>query len=416
MSTQATLFFRAFPYGLRELWKLDDVQAFSQSFDRVRLVPYLERPGAAKSNELPDNVEVLPAIFAHDERSNLRLFAKFLFSRIAISPLAWKALLTQIFERNKWGFAAVLKTLADASVVTSYFRRHGILTSAKPETLFFFWGLCGGEALPFVSTKHATVAMGFHAFDLYDDRAGAGFFPLRREIFEACDILAPCSDFGTEYLRQRHPALCDRITTKRLGVRDFGVSAPGRVGPLHLVSCALLQPHKRIDLLIDALAEVRAPFRWTHIGGGDALPRLQALAREKLGSRGVAFEMVGQMEASDVRRYMQAKKGHALISVSASEGVPVTIMEALSAGMPVIATDVGGCRELVDSDVGVLLPAHPSVQEIVESVEQLASLSDQAFADFQQRARARADARCRAPMLSDAFVVRLREVARRKGL
>ncbi|NCO54621.1 MAG: glycosyltransferase, partial [Bacteroidetes bacterium] len=43
------------------------------------------------------------------------------------------------------------------------------------------------------------------------------------------------------------------------------------------------------------------------------------------------------------------------INVSESEGIPVSIMEALSAGIPVIATNVGGTNEIVNNDVGFLI-------------------------------------------------------------
>lgn len=44
------------------------------------------------------------------------------------------------------------------------------------------------------------------------------------------------------------------------------------------------------------------------------------------------------------------------LNISESEGVPFSIMEALSAGIPVMATDVGGTAEIIDDTVGRLLP------------------------------------------------------------
>lgn len=410
----ATVFFRDFPYGLREIWKLDDVQAFSRAFDQVRLVPYLAEPKPGRTDGLPDNVRVLPPIFTSEESSNIKLLTAFLTSGVALSPLAWKALFEQVRRRNKWGLVSVLKTLASAGTVISYFRTHEILVRDKPETLFFFWGLCGGEALPFLSKGQSTIAMGFHGFDLYDERTIAGFFPLRSAILRQCDILAPCSDYGTAYLRERHPALKERIMTKRLGVRDFGCAEPGRDGPLHLISCAILQPLKRIELLIEALKHVRTPVRWTHIGGGEPLERIRALAVDKLGGSHVQFELLGNMDAPDVRRYMQSGKGHMLVSVSASEGVPVSIMEALSAGMPVMATDVGGCRELVDSSVGTLLSATPSAEQIAAEIDRISELPESQFVDLQKNARTRADERCRSPVLNDTFATLLAKISQQK--
>ncbi len=55
------------------------------------------------------------------------------------------------------------------------------------------------------------------------------------------------------------------------------------------------------------------------------------------------------------------------MNVSESEGVPVSIMEAQSFGIPVIATNVGGTPEIVNEENGHLLTANPTANEIASS-------------------------------------------------
>ena len=57
-----------------------------------------------------------------------------------------------------------------------------------------------------------------------------------------------------------------------------------------------------------------------------------------------------------------------LLNVSASEGVPVSIMEAMSFGIPVIATAVGGTPEIVNNNNGYLLNENPSPDEIASKL------------------------------------------------
>jgi len=59
------------------------------------------------------------------------------------------------------------------------------------------------------------------------------------------------------------------------------------------------------------------------------------------------------------------------VHTSKSEGLPFVIMEALSCGLPVIATDAGGVGELVDSQVGKLLPVDISPDELAEQLWKL---------------------------------------------
>jgi glycosyltransferase involved in cell wall biosynthesis len=57
------------------------------------------------------------------------------------------------------------------------------------------------------------------------------------------------------------------------------------------------------------------------------------------------------------------------INISMSEGVPVSIMEAQSFGLPVIATDVGGTKEIMTATNGILLPSSPTIVEVADAME-----------------------------------------------
>ena len=59
------------------------------------------------------------------------------------------------------------------------------------------------------------------------------------------------------------------------------------------------------------------------------------------------------------------------INASETEGTPVAVMEAVSCGIPVIATSVGGNKEIVGERNGILLGENPSPQEIANSIFKL---------------------------------------------
>ena len=54
--------------------------------------------------------------------------------------------------------------------------------------------------------------------------------------------------------------------------------------------------------------------------------------------------------------------------MSTSEGVPVSIMEAMSFGIPILATDVGSTAEEVPKQVGELLSPNPTIEEITAKI------------------------------------------------
>ena len=58
------------------------------------------------------------------------------------------------------------------------------------------------------------------------------------------------------------------------------------------------------------------------------------------------------------------------LNVSESEGIPVSIMEAISAGIPVIATDVGGTSEIVNDSFGTLIPKYFLINDLAKIIFQ----------------------------------------------
>ena len=76
------------------------------------------------------------------------------------------------------------------------------------------------------------------------------------------------------------------------------------------------------------------------------------------------------------------------INVSSSEGLPVSIMESSSCGLPTIATDVGGTGEIVSDGVnGRLISANPMPREIAAAVEEFARMDSDAFDRWSAAAR-----------------------------
>ena len=79
----------------------------------------------------------------------------------------------------------------------------------------------------------------------------------------------------------------------------------------------------------------------------------------------VLTAMPGQ---ADVFEYYRQHSIDVFINTSASEGTPVTIMEAISCGIPVIATAVGGSAEIVSEQNGHLLIPDPTPEQIAEAL------------------------------------------------
>ena len=128
--------------------------------------------------------------------------------------------------------------------------------------------------------------------------------------------------------------------------------------PVRLIMVARLQPQKDHPTLFRALAEL-TDRNWTLelVGDGPDREALQSLARELE----VADRVIFSGQRLDVPQRL--KDSDVFVLATRWEGFPRSILEAMRAGLPVVATDVGGCREsVVDGETGFLVPREDPVQ------------------------------------------------------
>lgn len=111
---------------------------------------------------------------------------------------------------------------------------------------------------------------------------------------------------------------------------------------------------KNPELFVRAAAKVieeHPTVRFMHIGKGPLMDDMHTLARELEIDDSITF--YGQRD--DVSALLGRMDIFALTSTS--EGMPNAVMEAMAAGLPVVATDVGDCRELItDGENGLIVP------------------------------------------------------------
>jgi glycosyltransferase involved in cell wall biosynthesis len=138
------------------------------------------------------------------------------------------------------------------------------------------------------------------------------------------------------------------------GVRDVAASlrAAPASRPVRIVSVARMEPPKDYRTLLEALSSLRADdWELELVGGG---PQEQS-ARELAAALGIG----GRVRWAGYQPDPSALLARAQIFVlsSLSEGFPRSILEAMRAGLPVVASDVGGvCEAVVNGANGYLVP------------------------------------------------------------
>lgn len=199
-----------------------------------------------------------------------------------------------------------------------------------------------------------------HAHDLYVDRS-----MLHQKLADAAFIVT-ISDYNAALIAKLYPDLVSQVTVIPCGVdteRLHATHGHDTVGdPLQLTCVASLQDYKGHEHLLAACRILRdrgVRFHLDLIGDGELRGSLEAsVARLGLDDY-VTF--VGACANADVLERVGASDVAVLPSVvtpsGKMEGVPVSLMEALALGTPVVASDLSGVGELiVDGETGLLVP------------------------------------------------------------
>lgn len=185
--------------------------------------------------------------------------------------------------------------------------------------------------------------------------------PLLKRAFERAEVRLAVSSALAEDLRPYVGGL-DVVVLPNTVDTDFFYPPPVRPSypPLRLVSIALLRKPKRPDLLILALSHlVKRGIDVVLELGGDGPQRgeLERLAQD-LGV-GERVRFLGHLSPEEVRRAMH--NAHIFALPSEYETFGVVYAEALSCGLPVIATERGGPKDFVVPEVGRLVPPEDHV-------------------------------------------------------
>jgi glycosyltransferase involved in cell wall biosynthesis len=121
---------------------------------------------------------------------------------------------------------------------------------------------------------------------------------------------------------------------------------------LIIVSCSSIDNNKRVHLIPEILAGLKYPYKWYHFGGGNI-----ELVKSKIKLLGIVEKcfLMGSVPHSNVIEFYKNNYVDLFINVSIAEGIPVSIMEAASFSVPLLATNVFGVSEIVNNKNGFLI-------------------------------------------------------------
>lgn len=228
-----------------------------------------------------------------------------------------------------------------------------------------------------------------HGSDLFEWRNRDNYIPLRETILSHINKVYLIADDGKRYLENKYPLYAKKMEVSRLGTKEYGFPEIKRKkGYISIVSCSAVVAIKRIDLIVKALATIKdIEVVWTHFGDGPLIDQIKILCGHIL-PQNIHADFKGFVQNETVLQEYNSGSYQIFLNVSSSEGVPVSIMEVMSFGIPCIATDVGGTGEIItDRKNGILLQADFSISELAEWIRKFADMNEFEFQRYRLNAK-----------------------------
>ena len=355
----------SYPYGMGEASFIrPEIAKLSEKFD----ITIVSRNNTdEQTSQVPDNVRVL-RYNSNMSGSQVKHLIKTLFTPYFYGEIV-RLIKTKRLNatRLKKAFKYCMRSFHFADYLEKIRRDMG-----ENVVLYTYWNDYPVMAFSLIKRKGDKIVSRAHRTDLYETKEKNYYLPLKEIANRKTDLVVFISEQGREYFINRFKTLASKELF-RLGVKKQKKNEINiKNNELSLYSFSYVVPVKRLDKIIDALQGVPENIKisWTHIGGGKLFDEITSLADEKLGNKeNITYSFTGPIENQDALKFIGESDFDLLINTSDSEGLPVTMMEAASFGIPVLALDVGGVNEIVkDGETGYLLPADAPVSMITETL------------------------------------------------
>ncbi|MCB0308082.1 MAG: glycosyltransferase [Bdellovibrionales bacterium] len=279
--------------------------------------------------------------------------------------------------------------LKEISKVLSWYRSANVLCrfleswltdkviNREPTVFYSYWLNDAAYALALLKRKYpkVTVISRAHGSDIYEKTQDPPLFPFRSKTVSNLDGIATASLHGANYLRANYPGNDHTIWTSYLGVNNKTFEDGSLIKKdsqmLQVVSCSAICENKQVLRIANIMIELAKALPentivWTHFGNGPQMKKLQKLV-DGIPSN-LTVDLKGYQENSTVLDFYRHQYVDFFINMSLSEGLPVSIMEAMSFGIPAVASDVGGTSEIVDANTGLLVLHDESDEKIVNNI------------------------------------------------
>ncbi len=224
-----------------------------------------------------------------------------------------------------------------------------------------------------------------HGYELYDIRNEFGRQPFKMLMDEKLKKVVFACEYAKEYYLNRYGIKdSDKYPVCALGTLDNNVikrdySSIKRPKDNYLiVSCSDLVPLKRVDLIVKGLSKIDdINIKWVHFGSGREEGKIKGLISELIENKdNITVELKGRVKNDVLHQFYNENSVDLFITTTYTEGGnPVSIMEAMSHGIPIVATNVCNIPRMINKN-GYLISENPSATELASAIKEILTLDE----------------------------------------
>lgn len=354
--TKKPLYFlvNSYPFGRGEDFVHGEIIYLSAAFN-LTIITLNTR--AELIREFPDSLRVIRV----EASSKLNWYHKIF---LIFNPIILKEIFEYFRIKRKFPNVKQIKEIVNIYVLSINLTNqlNGIIDDGS--LVYSYWFDYKALSLTFLKKKVIKVSR-IHSGEIYFIESPFNYNPFIKRMVNNLDCVFPISNDVINYFKKVYK-IKDHFNyyIQRLGVESKSIrpNLGFEKDYFKIVSCGYTsyrkQNHRMINILKYIENKNNIKIEWIHFGLGNDQYSKELLSNVSMffsDSKTVSYNLVPALPNSEILKFYEHNMVDLFINLSISEGVPVSIMEAQSFGIPVFATNVGGVSEIVNGDNGFLI-------------------------------------------------------------
>ncbi len=356
-----------YPIGLGEFFLDDEMKIAESYFEKIIVIVSKEQYQTYEHHSSPKMM-----VYQWSYKRDFKVIwnsLPFVFSITTYNEIFETGKRTKIKNRLKIAFNDVFKSSYLMNEVQAILTKEQI--NPKESVFYSYWHDYKALALARLKKKlKGTFISRAHSSDIFAFRSTLNYLPYKRFILSNLYQTYSVSDIGKaeleKYIEEKD---IEKVSVSRLGKQNLREPLFEKTDDKIIIcSCSHFNHLKRVHLIPRILKKVNIPnIHWVHFGWG--YPEYENMVHDELQDTRFTFELKGETENENILDFYSTNFVDMFINLSTHEGIPVSIMEAFSAAIPVLATNVGGVGEIVDENCGFIIEKEFNVDLVAKKLE-----------------------------------------------